>query len=94
MAHFSYKIRMLSTYLISIMPISCIEDIISIYLSDKGSQICDPSKNELLTNIGSMLDHRLRRWPNIEPTSCHSVMFPGMCLRGIPVENSQQAVII
>ena len=28
---------------------------------------CYHSKHEMSPNVGSMLAHRLRRWPNIEP---------------------------
>ena len=28
--------------------------------------------------VGSMLAHRLRRWPNIDPTMGESIMFPGI----------------
>ena len=31
-----------------------------------------------------MLGHRLRRWPNIEPTSCQCIVFVGMVVTLTP----------
>ena len=30
--------------------------------------------------VDSMLDHRLRRWPNFEPTMAECLMFAGLAL--------------
>ena len=36
---------------------------------------CNPSQDDTLPNAGSMLNQRLRRWPNIEPTLGQCIMF-------------------
>ena len=40
--------------------------------------LANHSKTRRSPNVGSMLVHRLRRWPNIVPTLGESLMFAGM----------------
>ena len=42
----------------------------------------DPRKRESSTNAGSMLGHRLRRWPNIKPALAQRPgIYPAACER-------------
>ena len=46
------------------------------YIKHKPHDI--PANTRHLLNVGSMLDHCLRRWPNIDPTLGGCLVFAGM----------------
>ena len=43
---------------------------------------CLPKKHNIWSNVGLLLGHRLRRWPNTKPTLVQNIVFAGCCLFG------------
>ena len=61
------------------MPAATEIHIMAVILDDtKTPQMLYPSKHDTLNNVGLMLAHCLRRWPNIKPTLFQCVVFSGI----------------
>ena len=53
---------------------------ISVFAENSCVYSAVPANTRRLTNVDSILAHRLRRWPNIKPTLVHHLVFAGVGL--------------
>ena len=72
------KVGAPSTTLANINP-AMVERLVCRFEACTHSLIFRPVKKIHWPNVGSMLGHRLRRWPSIEPTVDQCIVFAGRC---------------